>query len=130
VEIFTDYPVEANITFTWSEYPLAEHQFYSIILVRDDLTDGEACYHWQTKEPAVTFKPADHGCTPGAYHWGVGIATDLAESRGPERIWRDDSAFDERNPIGLGMPHPDRPSGGSSNSNGGDDPSGGIAPNP
>ncbi|MCB0168267.1 MAG: hypothetical protein KDI79_28830 [Anaerolineae bacterium] len=115
-ERFKDYPVEANITFTWNGYPLAEHQFYSIILVRDDLTDGEACFHWQATEPVITIKPEDYGCTPGAYHWGVGIATDLTAGVGDKRIWRDDSASDERNPIGLGIPHPDRPT----NDNNGD----------
>jgi hypothetical protein len=42
----------------------------------------------------------------------VGIATDLAEGAGNGPDWRDDSERDERFPIGLDIPHPDRPEGG------------------
>lgn len=102
---FASYPPEETIRFTWESLPLqGEHQYYSVILVRDDLSDAEACFHWQVKEPETFIKPADHGCTPGDYHWGVGIATDLSAGEG-DFIWRDDSQFDERFPIGIGVPH-------------------------
>ena len=108
------------ITFKWQEdyAVLEEHQYYSLILVRDDLEDEDACYHWQTKETEMTVRPEDYGCGGGAYHWGVGIATDLAEGTGNERVWRDDSERDERFPLGLDIPHPDAPSDGGG---GGDD---------
>jgi hypothetical protein len=111
--------VEALITFKWQDYgELAADQFYSIILVRDDLSDAESCFHWQTKEPEVAFKPANYGCTPGDYHWGVGLATKIGEKDG-EIIWRDDSEFDERSPIGIGVPHSGRPSNGDDGGGGG-----------
>lgn len=107
---FANYAVEDNITFKWKDYVvLEEHQYYSIILVHDDLSDEKACYHWQTKETEVSFRPKDHNCTAGGYHWGVSIATDL--SGGERTDWRRDSEFNERNPIGIGMPHPDTPTG-------------------
>ncbi len=117
---FASYPVDGAREFTWDPvaYPLEEYQFYSVILVRDDLSDGEACYHWQTKDLAISFNPKDHGCTSGAYHWGVGLATDLAQGIG-DRDWRDDSERDERNPIGLDIPHPDTPEGGGDSGGGG-----------
>jgi hypothetical protein len=102
------------ITFKWQDYGvLEEHQYYSLILVRDDLEDEDACYHWQTKETEVVIRPEDYECGGGAYHWGVGIATDLTQGIGNEREWRDDSERDERSPLGLGIPHPDAPADGS-----------------
>jgi hypothetical protein len=110
--------IDALITFKWHNYgPLAEHQIYSIILVRDDLPDAASCYHWQTKVPEVAFKPKDHNCTPGDYHWGVGLATDLSGGQADEPIWQDDSEFDERNPIGIGQPHSKRPQSSGNNDN-------------
>jgi hypothetical protein len=112
--------VEALITFKWQDYgSLAAEQVYSIILVRDDLSDADACYHWQTKAPEVAFKPADYNCTPGDYTWGVGIATKLGLTAEGETIWRDDSQFDERYPIGIGVPHSGKPR--DNTSNGGED---------
>jgi hypothetical protein len=111
------------ITFTWQDYgTLEEHQYYSLIIVRDDLEDEDACYHWQTKQTELIIKPEDYNCTPGAYHWGVGLATDLLGGKGEKPDWRDDSASDERSPIGLGIPHPDEPkddSGGGGDGGGG-----------
>jgi hypothetical protein len=104
-EPFADRPVDEMITFKWQDYgPLEEHQYYSIILVLDGLSDEHSCYHGQTKEPGVSFKPEDYGCIRGDYHWGVSIATNLACGRG-EPNWRDDSERDERNPIGIGIPY-------------------------
>lgn len=119
---FESRAVDGIIEFAWEgiSSPLEEHQYYSLILVRDDLSDEEACYHWQTKETKVTFVPEEYGCTPGAYHWGVGIATDLTKGEGNEREWRDDSERDERNPIGLGIPHPEEPDDGGDSSSGND----------
>ena len=99
---FASYSVEDAITFKWQDYvSLEEDQHYSVILVRDDNSDEESCYHWQTKETEVSFTPEDHDCTDGAYHWGVSIATDL--SGGEKTHWRSDSEFNERNPLGLGI---------------------------
>jgi hypothetical protein len=106
---YAQYAIDDLITFKWEDLgPLEENQHYSLILVRNDLPDEQACYHWQPPGPEETFRPEDYGCTPGAYHWGVGLATDLAEGKG-DPIWRDDSFRDERNPIGIGMPYPDTP---------------------
>jgi uncharacterized protein YraI len=107
-ERFAQRAVDELITFKWQDYgPLEEFQDYSLILVRDGLSDEGACYHWQPKEPEVSFRPKDYGCTAGAYHWGVSIATDL--SGGNKTEWRKDSEFNERNPIGIGMPYPNAP---------------------
>jgi hypothetical protein len=120
-----------TITFKWQEdyAELEEHQFYSLILVRDDLEDKDACFHWQTKETEMVVKPEDYGCGGGAYHWGVGIATDLAEGAGNGPDWRDDSERDERFPLGLDIPHPDRPEGGGGGGEGAP-PGSGVAPLP
>ena len=105
--------VDGLIEFQWEAppYPLTEYQYYSLLLVRDDLSPADACFHWQTKEPSLSLTPDNEGCTAGAYNWRVGIATDLNGGVG-ERNWRDDTEFDEANPIGIGIPHPGRPSGG------------------
>lgn len=120
--------VDGLIEFEWAAapYPLADHQYYSLLLVRDDQSDAEACFHWQTRETKLSLTPEEEGCTAGAYGWRVGIATDLNGGVG-ERDWRDDTEFDEKNPIGIGIPHPGKPSDGGG---GGDNPSGGIAPDP
>jgi len=129
---FESRAVDGIIEFAWEgiSSPLEEYQNYSLILVRDDLSDEEACYHWQTKETKVTFVPEEYGCTPGAYHWGVGIATDLTKGEGNERKWRDDSERDERNPIGLGIPHPEEPDDGGGDSGGGNNSGGGDSDEP
>lgn len=127
-EPFAQRALDETVTFTWQDYgPLAEHQIYSLLLVRDDLPDEQSCYHWQTTVPEISFKPKDYDCTPGDYHWRVGLATDLSKGVGDERIWQDDSEFDERSPIGIGQPHSRKP---EDSGNGGGDPSGGIAPPP
>jgi hypothetical protein len=102
-------PTDELITFKWVGVgSLEDYQYYSLILVPDGQSDDKACYHWQPQTPEASLKPEDYGCTTGAYHWGVGIATDLNKGKG-ERDWRDDSLRDERNPIGIGMPYPNSP---------------------
>jgi hypothetical protein len=106
------------ITFKWSDYgALEEDQYYSLIIVRDDLEDEAACYHWQTKDTEMIIRPEDYeNCTAGAYHWGVGIATKMFNEDGTpmldkdgKQVWRDDSERDERFPLDLGISHPDAP---------------------
>lgn len=106
-EPFAQRSIEDIITFTWQDYgSLAENQIYSLMIVRDGLPDAESCYHWQTKTPEMMLKFKDfENCTRGDYHWSVGLATDLSGGIGDTRNWRDDSEFDERNPIGIDQPH-------------------------
>lgn len=106
--------VDGLIEFSWEPVglPLEEDQFYSVILVRDDLTDADACYHWQIKETKISLTPEDFNCTAGDYHWGVGLATVMGHDEENKIIWRDDSERDERNPIGIGVPYSKRPRDG------------------
>lgn len=109
--------IDETTTFTWGEYPLKEHQFYSVSIVRAGSPNSEACIHIQVRVPYVELKPEEKGCTRGPYYWGVGIATELAQideakilqGQGGEAVWRDDSVFDERFPLGLSD---NAPSGG------------------
>lgn len=112
--------LDALIEFTWEAagLPLRENQVYSVILVRDDLTDAGACYHWQTTETTLSFKPKDYDCPAGDYHWGVGLATNMGQDEEGKIIWRDDSQSDERFPIGIGVPHSGKPSGSDSGGGG------------
>ncbi|MCL4295188.1 MAG: hypothetical protein KJ077_05650 [Anaerolineae bacterium] len=125
-EPFASRAFDESVTFTWQDYgPLAENQIYSLLLVRDDLSDDQSCYHWQTDVPEISFKPEDFDCTAGDYHWRVGLATNL-DPQGAEPVWRDDSEFDERNPIGIGTIHKDTPK--SSGSDKGDPGEGSFDP--
>jgi uncharacterized protein YraI len=115
--------LEEPITFKWQDYGvLEEHQYYSLILYRDDLSEKDACYHDQYKVPEALIKPEDYdGCTPGVYYWGVGIATKILGEDGKPMlgedgrlIWRDDSERDHRRVIGLSVPPPESHAGDDS----------------
>lgn len=96
-----NYPTGETIRFAWEDYPLKDNQYYSLVVVRDDVTDEQACIHVQTKEPE-TFLALD--CPPGAYHWSVGIAANL--SAGSNLEWREDLEFSQRSPFGIDVAHP------------------------
>lgn len=124
-------------TFTWNPapLPLEKDQYYSVILIQDQWSDEDACFHWQTKDTMMVIRPGESDCNIAAFNWGVGIATKLFAEDGitpltdesGRQVWRDDSEFDERIPIGIGIPHPHRTpeTGGSGGNSGGGDSGGG-----
>lgn len=132
-------PADYFITFKWENKSLHPGQFYSVILYRTDQGPGDACFHYQYEEARSSIEtqtdvtPSEYGCLTGEYYWGVGIATPvLGEDGKPllgpdgKPVWRDDSEFDERNIIGLGVPPRDRPK--DTKSGGGSDGGGTVLP--
>ena len=104
---FLNVPPDEPTVYSWEMLaPLKSDQYYSIILVHDDLPDGEACFHWQTKDLQIDINPSNHNCSTGEYHWGVGVATQITGTIEAGNIgWHDDTAFDQRWAIGVGTPH-------------------------
>jgi hypothetical protein len=116
--------------FKWEDYGvLEEHQYYSLIVYRTDLSEKQSCYHDQHKVSEVVLKLEDYEmCTPGVYYWGVGVATEILGEDGKpildddgNPIWRDDSERDHRRLIGLDVPPPDTEDKGEGEGEGGFD---------
>jgi uncharacterized protein YraI len=106
---FASVPIGEAVRFSWEEFPLDEYEYYSIRVLRDDFAPENACIHFQTRDPEVIL---ELNCPAGAYTWSVAIALDLSEGNRLE--WQENSRKNELNPLGIGMPHPGRPSDGGS----------------